>query len=342
MKAYLLERHGPPEVLSITEAPEPEPRGDEVRVRVEAIGLNYAEVLSRRGQYGWAPPLPYVLGMEAYGEVDAAGPAVRRRKRGDKVIVLGQHGAYAENLVASEARTVPAVPAYSAAENASVAVNYLTAWVSLFEMARLRPSDRVLVHSAAGGVGTAAVQLAKRFGCSVAGAVGSEGKLETVRGLGADFAYNYRAPDAEAQLERRFGPAAIDVVVALVAGEPYRAALGSLAPFGRVVVAGVAGLQVDRRNPISWLRAWRDLPRPDVRRMAVGSYGVLATHLGYLLRYPERLPRVWGDLRSYLETHRIHPLVGRELPFERMADAHVLMESRESVGKIVIHGSGRR
>lgn len=341
MKAYRLTRHGRPQVLSPVELDVPEPQRDEVRVRVEAIGLNYAEVLSRRGQYGWAPPLPYVLGMEAYGEVEAAGPGVRSRKSGDKVIVLGQYGAYAEKVVASEARTLPAVEDYSPAENAAVAVNYLTAWVSLFEMARLRPSDRVLVHSAAGGVGTAAVQLAKRFGCEVAGAVGGDRKLETVRALGADFAFNYRSPDAEAQLAQRFGAAGIDVVVALVAGEPYRAALRSLAPFGRVVVAGVAGLQIDRFNPLSWLRAWRDLPRPDVRRMAVGSYGVLATHLGYLLRYPERLPQVWSALRSFLDTHRIRPLVGRELPFERMADAHALMESRESVGKIVIRGSGR-
>jgi NADPH2:quinone reductase len=341
VKAYLLTRHGRPEVLALTEVPEPEPRGDEVRVRVEAIGLNYAEVLSRRGQYGWAPPLPYVLGMEACGEVEAAGPAVTSRRRGDKVIALGQHGAYAEKIVASEARTVPAVEGYSPAENAAVAVNYLTAWVSLFEMARLRPSDRVLVHSAAGGVGTAAIQLAKRFGCTVTGAVGSDRKLEIVRGLGADFAFNYRAQDAEAQLARHFGPAAIDVVVALVAGEPYRAALRTLAPFGRVVVAGVAGLQIDRWNPLSWLRALRDLPRPDVRKMAVGSYGVLATHLGYLLRFPERLPKVWGGLRSFLETHRIRPLVGQELPFERMSDAHALMESRESVGKIVIRGPAR-
>jgi NADPH2:quinone reductase len=336
VKAILLSRHGRPEVLSPVDVAEPEPQRDEVRVRVETIGLNYAEVLSRRGQYGWAPPLPYVLGMEAYGEVEATGPASSRRRRGEKVIVVGQYGAYAEKIVASEGRTVPAVAGYSPVENAAVAVNYLTAWVSLFEMARLRPRDRVLVQSAAGGVGTAAVQLAKRFGCTVAGAVGSDRKLETVRALGADFAFNYRVRDAAAELAGRFDPAGIDVVLALVAGEPYRAALRSLAPFGRVVVAGVAGLQLERWNPLSWWKAWHDLPRPDVRRMAVGSYGVLATHLGYLLRHSERLPRVWSELSAFLETQRIRPLVGAEFAFERMPEAHALMESRESVGKIVI------
>lgn len=337
MKAILLTKHGRPEVLSVVEVAEPVPERDQVRVRVETIGLNYAEVLSRQGQYGWAPPLPYVPGMEAYGEVEAVGPSVGQRRRGDKVIVLGQYGSYAEKSVVPESQTVPALARYTPAENAAVAVNYLTAWVSLFEMARLRPSDRVLVQSAAGGVGTAAVQLAKRLGCTVYGAVGSDSKLEAVRALGADHVINYRARDVAAELSDRAGPQCVDVVVALVAGEPYRATLRTLAPFGRVVIAGVAGLQIDRWNPLSWWRAWRNLPRPDVRRMAVGSYGVMATHLGYLLRWPDRLSVVWRDLSAFLDAHGIRPVVGAELGFDRMPEAHALMESRASVGKIVIH-----
>jgi len=336
VKAILLTRHGPPELLSLVDVAEPAPERGQVRVRVETIGLNYAEVLSRKGQYGWAPPLPYVPGMEAYGEVEAVGPGVEHRRVGDKVIVLGQYGAYAEKLVVRETQAVPALAGYSAVENAAVAVNYLTAWVSLVEMARLRPGDRVLVTAAAGGVGTAAVQLAKHFGCTVYGAVGSDSKLEIVRGLGADHVVNYRTRDLAAELTDRFGPRGVDVVVALVAGEPYRAALGTLAPFGRIVIAGVAGLQVDRWNPLSWWRAWRDMPRPDVRQMAVGSYGVLASHLGYLLEWPDRLPRVWGELAAFLETHGVRPVVGAEFGFERMGEAHALMESRQSVGKIVI------
>jgi NADPH2:quinone reductase len=336
MKAIVLKKHGRPEVLSVGDVPEPVPERDEVRIRVLTIGLNYAEVLSRKGQYGWAPPLPYVLGMEAYGEVEATGPEARLYRRGDRVIVLGQYGAYAEKVVVPEARAVPALARYTPAENAAVGVNYLTAWVSLMEMARLRPSDRVLVHSAAGGVGTAAVQIAKGFGCVVHGAVGSDGKREAVRALGADRVINYRTYDLAAELGDRSGGGRVDVVLALVAGEPYRAALRTLAPFGRVVVAGVAGLQIEKWNPLSWLRAWRDLPRPDVRRMAVGSYGVMATHLGYLFRWPDRLPAIWRDLCAFLDAHAIRPVVGREFGLDEMRTAHALMESRDSVGKIVI------
>lgn len=336
MRAILLERHGRPRVLRPVEVPEPTPGPGELVVRVEAIGLNFAEVLSRRGQYGWAPPLPYVPGMEACGVVEAAGRGAQRARPGERVIVLGQHGAYAEKIVASELRVVPALARLSPAENAALAVNYLTAWVSLFEMARLRPGDRVLVHAAAGGVGTAAVQLAKGFACTVYGAVGSDRKLETVRALGADHVVNYRKLDLAAELERLAGERPVDVALALVAGAPYRAALRTLAPFGRVVIAGVAGLQYRLWNPLSVWRAWRDLPRPDVRRMAVASTGVLASHLGYLLDRPERLADVWRELVAFLDAHAIRPVVGAEFPFGQMPEAHALLESRESTGKVVV------
>jgi NADPH:quinone reductase-like Zn-dependent oxidoreductase len=337
VKAIRLERHGDPSVLSSVELAQPVPGPDAVRVRVETIGLNFAEVLSRKGQYGWAPPLPYVPGMEAYGEIEAVGPAVKERRIGDKVIVVGQYGAYAEQIVAREAQTLQPLPSYTAVENAAVAVNYLTAWVSLFEMARLRATDSVLVHAAGGGVGTAVVQLAKRFGCTVFGTVGSDRKRERVRELGADQVLSYGREDFATQIKDLAGDRGIDVVVALVAGDPYRAALETLAPFGRVVIAGVAGLQVDRWNPASWWRAWRNMPQPDVRQMAMRSYGVLASHIGYLLQRPQRLPVIWHDLARFLDAHGIRPLVGAQFGFDQMPQAHALMESRESVGKIVIH-----
>jgi synaptic vesicle membrane protein VAT-1 len=155
MKAIVLDRHGGPEVLRLREIPDPLPGAGHVRVRVEAIGVNFAEVLSRRGLYGWAPGMPYTLGMEATGTIDRLGAGVENRAVGERVIVGAQHGAYAERIVVPERQALPAIPGFSTEENAAVAVNYLTAWVALVEMARLRPSDRVLVTAAAGGGGTA-------------------------------------------------------------------------------------------------------------------------------------------------------------------------------------------
>ena len=340
MRAFVLERHGGPEVLRIRAVPAPAPGPGEVRVRVEAIGLNYAEILSRKGLYGWAPRVPYTPGMEATGTIDLLGPDVNRRTVGERVIVGAKHGAYAEQIVVPERQALPAIAGFSTEENAAIAVNYLTAWVALIEMARLRPTDRVLVTAAAGGVGTAASQIASRFGCRTVGLAGSDAKLDTIRGLGAESAVNYRHADFEERLRAAAGREKFDVVLELVGGEVYRAVWPVLAPFGRVVVAGFASLALQRWNPLSWLRTWRDLPKADIRSLAPNSHGLLATHIGYLLDDPPRLARVWAALMGFVATQGIRPLIGATFAFEKMAEAHRLMESRRSVGKIVVRMSG--
>lgn len=336
MRAIVLHRHGAPEVLRVREVPDPVPGAGEVRVRVEAIGVNYAEVLSRKGLYGWAPAMPYTLGMEATGTIDALGAGVEGRAIGERVIVGAQHGAYAEKIVVPERQALPAVDGFSTEENAAIAVNYLTAWVSLMEMARLRPTDRVLVTAAAGGVGTAAVLIATRFGCATVGLAGSDAKLEAIRALGAESAVNYRRPGFEAGLRAAAGPSGFDVVLEVVGGEVFRAVWPVLAPFGRVVVAGFASLALQRWNPLSWLRTWRDLPRADIRSLAPASAGLMATHVGYLLADPPRLARVWEELMAFVAAHGIRPVVGATFSFDDMAEAHRLMESRRSMGKIVV------
>jgi NADPH:quinone reductase-like Zn-dependent oxidoreductase len=336
MRAIVLGRHGGPDVLSVHIVPDPTPGPGEVRVRIEAIGLNFAEVLSRKGLYGWAPPMPYTLGMEATGTIDALGADVEGRAIGDRVIVGAQHGAYAEKIVVPTRQALPAIADYSIEENAAIAVNYLTAWVALMEMARLRSTDRVLVTAAAGGVGTAAVQIATRFGCATTGLAGSDRKLEAIRALGAESALNYRRVHFEERLRAAAGRDRFDVVLELVGGKVFRAVWPVLAPFGRVVAAGFASLDLQRWNPLSWLRTWRDLPRADIRSLAPASHGLLATHIGYLLDDPPRLARVWEELMRFVAAHGIRPVIGATFAFEEMGEAHRLMESRRSVGKIVV------
>lgn len=335
MSVVVLSRHGGVDRLRTTTVPRPPPEADQVRVRVHRIGINYAEVLSRRGEYGWAPPLPYVLGMEAYGRIDAVGPQ-SSRQIGEPVVVGAQHGCYAEYVVVPERQALPAIAGFSPDENAAFPVNYITAWVALFEMARLRPTDRVLVQAAAGGVGTAVVQLAKRFGCTVYGTAGSDEKLALLRRLGVDHAINYRRQDFEAEVRALVGEGGIDVVVELVGGEVYRKSLRLLAPFGRIVIGGLAGVRFRRRNPFSWWSTWRALPRARLGAMARGSQGVMATHVGYLLEHPQVLARVWGELVEFVERHGIRPVVGATFGFEELAKAHELMESRRSAGKVVV------
>ncbi len=335
MRAWLLPRTGGPDVLRRVEIPPPEPGPGEVAVRVEAIGINYAEVLSRKGLYGWAPKRPYVPGMEAAGTIDALGSGVTGREVGERVVCGMQFGAYAERVVVPAARALPALPDFSVEESAAFGVNFMTAWVALVELARLRSSDRVGITAAAGGVGTAAVQIAAAHGCEVVGMAGAEQKLERVRALGAGHTACYGAPDFPAQLQAATEGKGLDVVLETVGGSVYRECLAALAPFGRIVIAGYAELDYSLWNPLSWWRAWRGAPRMNVMRAAMRSTGVMATHIGYLLPDERRLLRVWDDLAGFTRRHGLRPVVGRTFPFEAIPDAHRFLESRRSVGKLV-------
>jgi len=335
-RAWRLARAGPPEVLELVEVADPEPGPGEVAVRVEAIGINYAETLSRRGLYGWAPPRPYTPGMEATGVIEGLGPGVSGRATGERVICGMQHGAYAERLLVSSARALPAFPELSVEENAAFGVSFMTAWVALEEMARLRPTDRVGITAAAGGVGTAAVQIAAARGCDVLGMAGSDEKLQRVRALGAQATLNYRSPDFLGRFDEEVSERGLDVVLEVVGGAVYRACLERLANFGRLVVVGYAELDYTRWNPMSWWRAWRGMPRMDVMKAAISSTGVLATHIGYLLPDEERLMAIWTDLTDFTRAHGLRPVVGRTFAFEELPEAHRFMESRASVGKLVV------
>lgn len=328
MRAVLLTRYGNADVLTITDVPTTRPRPGEVRVRVRAIGINFAEVLSRRGLYGWAPALPYILGMEAFGEIDAIGEGVTSHKIGDAVIAGTQFGAYAEFICVPAERALVPPRGFSVEENAAFAVNYMTAWIGLMELARLRPTDTLLVTSAAGGVGSAAVQIAKKFGARVIGAAG-RGKQDAVRALGADLALDYDDPAWHAQLGE------VNVALEMAGGKIYRTAVRHLAPMGRIVIAGASNAFPRTRNPFARLAAARNLPRASIFDMLRRSYGVMSFHVGWLLDSGNVMPQ-WRDLVQFTEQHGIRPIVGRQFAFEQIRDAHRALEERRNVGKVVV------
>ena len=335
MKAIKLIKHGGVDNLIISDIKEPEPGKGEVRIKTRTIGLNFAEIQSRKGLYGWAPKLPYVLGMEAFGKIDAIGSGVSDWKIGEPVIVATQYGAYAEQIVVSQDQALPALRDFTAEENAAFAVQYMTAWVALFEMARLKPTDTVLIQAAAGGVGTAAVQLAKAYGCKVFGTVGSDFKKPLLQKLNIDAVINYRKQDFSQEIHR-INRKGVDVILEVVGGEVYRKSIQLLNPFGRLIVIGFASLNLNKLNPISVYQTLQAIPRVNVSKMAEKSYSVGASHLGYLLKDTDRMLRVWADMTTYVTEHNIHPIVGHTFSFDQMGAAHTLMESRQSTGKIVV------
>ena len=301
MKAALLrEVDGPFELADV-----PDPSADgRVVVHVRAAGINFADVLIRRGRYPQMPELPVVLGSEVAGELDD----------GTRVMAITPGaGGYAETVAVERAQVVPLPDDASFAEGASFLLTFLTAYIPLTRQVRLRPGSTVLVTAAAGGVGTAAIQVARSLGARVVAAVGSREKLDVCLELGAIGAYVYD----ELPVDLR-----VDAVLDPVGGELFERALGVLKPLGTLVAIGFAG------------GMWPELsPAALVGR----NVGVQGFYLGRLLRHePEVVGEAVGELLALWQTGVLKPVVGAEIPLAEVDRAHALVESRKSVGKVVL------
>ena len=335
MRAYLLQKTGKPEVLKLHNVADPTPKPQEVKVKIKSIGINYAETLSRRGQYSWAPKRPYIPGMEAYGEIVELGSETGLHKVGDKVIVGQQYGIYAEYACVEEQLCIPAIEEFSPEENAAYLVNFMTGWVALKELCRVTEGESVLIHAAAGGVGTAAVQLAHAMGCFVYGTASNSEKLKLIEELGADRAINYRTEDFYEIIKKEKG--GIDCVLEVVGGEVFKKSVALLNPFGRMAVIGFASVNLKKWNPFSWWKTWNDAPKANLMRMAKKSTGIHASHIGYLIGHQETVSRVWEELNAFVIKNQLRPVVGKTFNFEQLPEAHAFMESRKSVGKLVVN-----
>ena len=336
MKAYLLRKHGKPTVLQSTDVPVPDLKHEQVRVKIECIGLNYAEIMARKGFYGWAPQMPYTLGMEAYGTIEAIGDSVSARAIGDRVIIGTQYGCYAEKFVGHWQATAPAIKQFTPEENAAFFVNFSTAWVGLFEMAKLRAGESVLIQAAGGGVGTAAVQMAKALGCTVYGTVSNLEKEKLLQNLGIDHAINYLDEDFEDLVKKLTDGQGVDVVQEMVGGDVFKKSVRVLKPLGRIIVMGYASMNLKKWNPFSWYKTWQGIPKADLMDMSKRVYSMMAFHLGYLMKDEAIIERIIQGLSEFVIKYNIRPVVGQTFSFDEIPKAHELMESRKSMGKIVI------
>ena len=333
MKAYRLKKTGKPGVLKVENLPEPTPKAKELKIKIATIGINYAEVLSRKGQYSWAPKKPYVMGMECYGEVVEVGEGVTKHQVGDKVIVGQQYGSYAEYVCAPEHLCFPGFDAFSAEENAAFLVSFMTAWVALKKLCRVEANERVLIQAAAGGLGTAAVQIASAMGCKVYGTASKDDKLALIKQLGG-VPVNYRTHDFYEEIINDGGK--VNCVLETVGGDVYKKSMKLLDSFGRLVVIGFASMNLKLWNPISWVKTYIDAPKVNMMKMAMESKGVFASHIGYLTENEHLTAAIWEELRAFTIDNKLKPIVGKVFDFSDLPDSHTYMESRDSVGKIVI------
>ena len=343
MKAVFVTRFGPPDVLEIREVPRPEPGHGEVLVRVKSIGLNFAEVFGRLGVYPSIPDPPFVPGIECSGVIESVGSGVRRVKRGDKVMVFSRQGSYAEYVCTPE-RFVTKMPrGLSFDVAAALSVTYYSAYHGLVTLANIRKGEKVLIHAGAGGVGTAAIQIAKYLGAEVFATVGSDEKVQIATGQGADHVVNYRTEDFGEFVKMKTGGEGIDVVLDSVGGEVFKRGWNLLAPMGRYVVFGFAA--VTGKSSISKIKALGQALRvPWIFPPSLVSKNVslMGFNLYFLTHKVQYFRSVSDTILGWYSRKIIRPVLGRKFPLSRIVDAHTFLQSRKSVGKLIVDVDAER
>lgn len=314
-----------------------DPGPDEVHLRVEAAGVNFADLFMRAGLYGTVPPLPYSPGFEVAGVV--VGPGSGNLREGDRVVGLLRHGGYARDVIVPARNLFRYPPTLAPAEAAAIPVVFLTAHIALFTTAHADRGETVLILGAAGGVGTAAVQLAVEAGLRVVGTAGAPAKREFVcRELGAAACFDSEGA-WEAEVEAFAGYRGIDVALDPVGGRATAACRRLLAPFGRLVFYGLsAAMPGRRRNWIQAARAWLSTPRIHPFSLVERNIGVFGIHLLHLQRKEELLRPALERIYAQVARAHLRPVIDRTFPLTRdgAVAAHHHLHARRAIGKVVL------
>jgi NADPH:quinone reductase len=322
MRAVQLQKFGGPEVLEIIEIDRPVPQGRQVLIEIKAIGVNYADTARREGQYVVKTPLPFIPGAEIAGVVTAVGEKVTGVKPGMRVVTLIESGGYSEFALADERSLIPIPEQLDFQNAAALPLQGLSAYHVLKTMGRLEKGETVLVHAAAGGVGTLSVQLAKLFGAGkIIATASSPEKLELARKMGADVLINYSESNWVEQVLEATGGKGVDVALEMVGGDVFNKTLKCLATFGRLVVFGAASGEQSRMYPSS---------------LMARNQSVIGFFLPQIMRKPELLQTSLVELLTYLGEGKLKLTIGGVFPLVEAANVHVLLQSRKTTGKLIL------
>ncbi len=333
-----ISKFGPPEVLKIRKQSIAPPAPDEMIIRVRAIGLNFADIFERLGLYAAAPKAPFVPGFEVAGTVEEVGSSVEQFERGQRVLAVTRFGGY-QTLLKTQQSLVRALPDdFTFEEGAGFATTYLTAYHGLLNLAHLQHQESVLIHAAAGGVGTAAVQIAQVFDAEIFATCGSQEKTNFLKEMGIEHTIDYRKTDFEKEVRSRSDTGGIDIIMDSVGGETFRKGYRLLNPMGRLIVFGLGDLMPSGRKP-NWPKLaykYLTLPRFGPAKLIGDNKTVAGFNLAYMFKFKSTFSDSMDQLMAWVRDGRLRTVVGRTFPFEQAAQAQTYLQSRQSIGKVVL------
>ncbi len=340
MRAVILKKFGSAqEAFEIQERDIPTPQDHEICVKAEAFGLNFADVMARQGLYQDCPPLPTVLGYEVVGHIHAIGKNVKEFEVGQRVVSLTRFGGYAEYAVA-DARAAVVIPDdMDFAAAAAIATQYGTAYYCAQYTTQLHAGEHVLIQAAAGGVGTALVQMAKNKGCIVYGTAGSERKLEYLRSLGVDHPINYNTDDFETKIKQIAGKQPLDVVFDSLGGQAVKKARRLLANgTGRIICYGVASRSDKAKGILGDLKLVAGLGVLPVVSLLLKSQGVTGVNMLRIAdNRPDALNTCLKGVVAQIKSGELNPTIGGKYSINDLVEAHDFLGNRQSMGKVAVY-----
>jgi NADPH:quinone reductase-like Zn-dependent oxidoreductase len=330
MRAVVITKHGGPAGLEVQERPDPAIGPGKVRIDVAAAGINFADVMARMGLYPDAPKTPCVVGYEVAGTVLELGEGVEGLSHGQRVVAVTKFGGYASQVVVPQDDVFALPDQLSFEQGAAIPVNYGTAWAALIGYGSLQSGERVLVHSAGGGVGIAATQIAKRAGAEVYGTA-SPGKHSRCEEIGVDHAIDYRQSGWERDLPK------FDVILDAVGGKSFRTDYAMLRAGGRLVAFGASALvSGQRRNLVTAMRTVIRMPRFNMIKQMSESKAVIGLNMYSLWKDRGTLQPWIAPLREMLDDGTVKPVVAGDFAFEDAGAAQTMITERRNVGKVVL------
>jgi NADPH:quinone reductase-like Zn-dependent oxidoreductase len=338
MQQIWIVKSGRPEVLVIKEAPDPEPKVGEVRIRVEASGINFADIMGRMGIYPDLPPLPVVVGYEVAGRVDAVGASADPVWLGRDVFALTRFGGYSDVVCVPEKQVFARPADMSADEGAALPVNYLTAWQLVVVMGGLKRGETVLIHSAGGGVGIAATQIALHIGAKVIG-VASASKHDELKALGVDHLLDQRREDFEARTREITSGRGVELVLDAVGGDSLKKGYRLLAPTGRLGTFGLSSAaNAKARDLLNMFKTLANTPWFRFTPMALmnANKGVFGVNLGHMWGEVDRMRGWMDELLELRSKGVVRPKIACTFRFDEASQAHHYIQDRKNVGKVLL------
>lgn len=336
MKQSFIVRHGGASMLQVRESADPVPQRNEVRIRVRAAGVNFADILARQGLYPDAPKIPCVVGYEVAGIVDATGPGAKPDWIGHEVFALTRFGGYADTVVVPETQIFDKPATLTFEQAAALPVNYLTAWQLLVVVGSLAPTDTVLIHNAGGGVGLAAIDIARHIGAHIIGTA-SHHKHAFLQQRGAHDTIDYRTQDWLREVRRLTKDRGVELAIDPLGGSHWKKSYSALRHTGRLGMFGIsAATESGWIGPLRLAKVAMTMPLFHPISLLNQNRSVFGVNMGHLWHESEKIRAWMMTLLAGVTAGWVRPHVDRSFPLDQAGQAHTYLENRQNIGKVVL------